>query len=114
MKMTKHFLKKKDNLWVLYNGKEYVVGLTKEAQEDLGEITFASVPKIGQTFTRGDTLFEVEAEKAINEFASPLTGTISSVNEKIDTTIDTLNDEDEMNAWVVSFKDVDAAQFEQL
>ncbi|EAC3854940.1 glycine cleavage system protein H, partial [Listeria monocytogenes] len=33
---------------------------------------------------------------------------------KIDQSIDTLNDEDEMNAWLVSFKEVDPSQFEAL
>ena len=41
-------LKKKDNLWILFNGSEYVVGLTSEAQEELGEITFIDLPREGQ------------------------------------------------------------------
>lgn len=112
--MEKTCLKKKDNLWVLFNGVEYVIGLTKEAQDDLGKITFASVPKVGQTFAQGDTLVELEAEKAVNEYLSPLTGVVSSVNEKIDEDVDVLNDEDELNAWIISLKDVDVAQFDAL
>ncbi|EOT30492.1 glycine cleavage system protein H [Enterococcus saccharolyticus] len=112
--MEKACLKKKDNLWVLFNGTEYVVGLTKEAQDDLGKITFASVPKVGQTFTQGETLIELEAEKAVNEYISPLTGVVSSVNEKIDEDVDVLNDDDELNAWIISLKDVDATQFDAL
>lgn len=112
--MEKACLKKKDNLWVLFNGTEYVVGLTKEAQDDLGKITFASVPKVGQKFTQGDTLIELEAEKAVNEYISPLTGVVSSVNEKIDEDVDVLNDDDELNAWIISLKDVDATQFDAL
>ena len=45
--MEKKCLRKKDNLWVLFNGKEYCVGLTKEAQEELGAVTFASIQKAG-------------------------------------------------------------------
>ncbi len=112
--MEKQCLKKTENLWVLFNGKEYVIGLTKEAQDDLGKVTFASVPKAGQTFAQGDTLIELEAEKAVSEFVSPLAGMVSSVNEKIDQDVDVLNDEDEMNAWIVSLKDVDHAAFEAL
>ena len=112
--MKKTCLKKKDNLWILFNGVEYVIGLTKEAQDDLGKITFASVPKVGQTFAQGDTLVELEAEKAVNEYLSPLTGVVSSVNEKIDEDVDILNDEDELNAWIISLKDVDVAQFDAL
>ncbi|MGM0125716.1 glycine cleavage H-protein [Enterococcus sp. AZ194] len=107
-------LKRKDNLWILFNGKEYCVGLTKDAQEELGTITFVSLPKVGQSFKQGEALAEVEAEKAVNEFPSPLTGVISSVNEKIDADINVLNDEDEMVAWLVSFKEVDSAAFDQL
>ncbi len=112
--MAGKHLKKKDNLWILFNGKEYCVGLTKEAQDDLGEITFANLPKIGKAYQAGDALVEVEAEKAVTEFASPLSGTVSSVNEKISENIAVLNDEDEMTAWLLSFKDVDAAEFDAL
>lgn len=112
--MEKKCLRKKDNLWVLFNGKEYCVGLTKEAQVELGAVTFASIQKAGTALKQGETLVELEAEKAVSEFPSPLTGVISSVNEKIDQSIDTLNDEDEMNAWLVSFKEVDPSQFEAL
>lgn len=112
--MEKTCLKKKDNLWILFNGVEYVIGLTKEAQDDLGKITFASVPKVGQTFAQGDTLVELEAEKAVNEYLSPLTGVVSSVNEKIDEDVDVLNDEDELNAWMISLKNVDVTQFDAL
>ncbi len=38
---------------------------------------------------------------------APLTGTVSSVNDKIGEDINILNDSDEMNAWILSFKDVD-------
>ncbi|WP_430610236.1 glycine cleavage system protein H [Enterococcus sp. DIV0876] len=112
--MEKRCLRKKDNLWILFNGNEYCVGLTKEAQEELGAISFASIQKAGTALKQGDTLVELEAEKAVSEFTSPLTGVISSINEKIDQSIDILNDEDEMNAWLVSFKDVDPSQFEAL
>ncbi|WP_313539224.1 glycine cleavage system protein H [Enterococcus sp.] len=112
--MEKRCLRKKDNLWILFNGKEYCVGLTKEAQEELGAITFASIQKVGTALQQGDTLVELEAEKAVSELTSPITGVISSINEKIDQSIDILNDEDEMNAWLVSFKDVDPSQFDAL
>lgn len=112
--MEKRCLKKVDNLWILFNGKEYCVGLTKEAQDELGNVTFATLPTVGKQVNVGDTLLEVEAEKAVNEFVSPLAGVISSVNEKISNDIDMLNDEDEMNTWFLSLKDVQATDFEAI
>ena len=81
--MAGKHLKKKDNLWILFNGKEYCVGLTNEAQEELGDITFANLPKAGQSL-------------------------------KKDEDINILNDSDEMNAWILSFKDVDPKEFDEL
>lgn len=106
--------KKKDNLWILFNGKEYVIGLTQEASEELGAITYASLPKVNQKMTAGEMLVELEAEKAVSEFTCPLAGVISSINEKIDTQNNDYNDNDEMNDWLVSLKDVDPADFEKL
>lgn len=112
--MKKECLKKTDNLWVLHNGEEYVIGLTNKAQNDLGKISFASVPKVGQMYNKGETLIELEAEKATSELDSPLTGTVASVNEKIAEDVDVLNDEDELNAWVLSLNDVEENEFEAL
>lgn len=112
--MEKKCLKKKDNLWILFNGKEYCVGLTKEAQDELGTVTFATLPVTGKRVTVGDTLLEVEAEKAVNEFVSPLAGVISSINEEIERNSAILNDEDEMKAWILSLKEVNPADFDAL
>ncbi|HIZ53684.1 MAG TPA: glycine cleavage system protein H [Candidatus Enterococcus avicola] len=112
--MKQTCLKRKDNLWILFNGSEYVIGLTNEAQEELGDITFADLPIVNQEVKQGEILLEVEAEKAVNEFSSPLTGVISSVNEKIDADIIVLNDSDEMNAWLISLKNVSEEEFQAL
>ena len=52
--MAGKHLKKKDNLWILFNGKEYCVGLTNEAQKELGDITFANLSKAGQAYQIGE------------------------------------------------------------
>ena len=98
--MKQTCLKRKDNLWILFNGSEYVIGLTNEAQEELGDITFADLPIVNQEVKQGEILLEVEAEKA--------------VNEKIDADITVLNDSDEMNAWLISLKNVSEEEFQAL
>ncbi len=108
--MGTNYLKQKNDLWVLYNGKEYCVGLTKKAQDDLGKITFATLPKVGEKIEQGQAILEVEAEKAVCEFPSPISGVVSSINEQLAD----FNHEDEMQAWVLSFKEVDPTEFEAL
>lgn len=107
-------MKEKDGLWILHNGKEYTIGLTGTAQGELGHVSYINLPKIGQNVKQGDSLLELEAEKAVSEFVSPLSGTISSINEKLDEGTDVLDSADEMDAWILSFKDVPDEEFEKL
>lgn len=108
------YLKKNDGLWILHNDKDFCMGLTEEMAETLGEVTFISLPKIGQKVTAGEPLLEIEAEKAVQEFKSPLTGVVSSISEKVVADPKALNAKDEMDAWILSLREVDAAEFEKL
>ncbi len=57
-------MKKNDQLWILPMEAEYSIGLTTEAQEELGKITFATFPKAGQTLAKGEPLIEVRSRKS--------------------------------------------------
>lgn len=102
-----------DNLWLLKTAEGYKVGLTNEAQEDLGNITFATMPKVGQELKKGDSLIELEAEKAVSEFSAPISGKIVAINEAAEQDPSTLDDTDQTNAWIAIFTDVDEAELKQ-
>ena len=99
-------MKQIDQLWILPTEAGYKIGLTAEAQEDLGKITFATFPKVGQTLAKGDSLIELEAEKAVSEFSSPLSGKVVAINEP--------SALDEENAWIAVLADVEPTEFENL
>lgn len=63
---------------------------------------------------KDEFLIEVEVEKVVNEFVSLLMGIVFFVNDKIGEDINILNDLDEMNVWILSFKDVDLKEFDEL
>ena len=90
-------MKQIDQLWILPTEAGYKIGLTAEAQEDLGKITFAT--------------FELEAEKAVSEFSSPLSGKVVAINEAADQEPSAL---DEENAWIAVLADVEPTEFENL
>ena len=101
-------MKQIDQLWILPTEAGYKIGLTAEAQEDLGKITFATFPKVGQTLAKGDSLIELEAEKAVS---SPLSGKVVAINEAADQEPSAL---DEENAWIAVLADVEPTEFENL
>lgn len=108
------YLKKHEGLWILHNDKDYCIGLTAEQAEALGEMTFISLPKIGQAVKAGEPLLEIEAEKAVQEFKSPLTGVVSSINEKVSADPKALDTKDELDDWILSLREVDVNEFENL
>ncbi|MBO0446970.1 glycine cleavage system protein H [Enterococcus ureilyticus] len=101
-----------DSLWVLKTAEGYKIGLTNNAQEDLGTITFATMPKVGQRLVKGDSLIELEAEKAVSEFSSPISGTISAINVAAEQDPSVLNDADQTKAWIAVLTDVDGTELQ--
>lgn len=71
-----------ENLWIKEENGEMIVGLTEVAQDDLGSISFAMLPKVGKEVTKGDSVVELEAEKAVVEYETPISGTITAINEE--------------------------------
>jgi len=72
-----------DHIWVLEMGQTVRIGLSDYAQEQLGEILSAALGEVGKFLEQGDAFGEVESQKTVVELASPVTGTIRSVNEAL-------------------------------
>lgn len=107
--MTKN-VKVVDGLWVLKTAEGYKVGLTSDVQEELGNISFVSMPKLGQKIKKGEPFIELEAEKSVSDFNSPLSGTISVVNEAAEKNPSLLDDEEQTNAWIAIFTEIEESE----
>lgn len=107
-------IKMMDDLWILPTTEGYKIGLTNQAQEELGAITFATFPKVGQHLSKGASLIEVEAEKAVSEFVLPISGTILAVNEAAVADPSVLDAKEQTQAWVAILSEVDEAELAQL
>ncbi|MTV82526.1 glycine cleavage system protein H [Secundilactobacillus folii] len=81
------------------------IGLTKAGQDELGSIKFAHLPSVGDNVTAGKTLISVEAEKAVSDINSPVTGEVVAVNPQLDNDFDALNSEEEADAWLADIKE---------
>ncbi|GAK47944.1 glycine cleavage system H-protein [Secundilactobacillus oryzae JCM 18671] len=80
------------------------VGLTKAGQDELGNVTFAKLPSVGDQVEKGATLISLEAEKAVSDIESPVTGSVTAVNPKLEDDVEALNSENEADAWLVEIK----------
>ena len=69
--------------WVAVDGDTVTVGITDYAAEALGDVVFVDVPEVGSDVSAGSAIGEVESTKSVSDLFSPVTGTVSEVNEAI-------------------------------
>lgn len=81
----------KSHEWVLLEGETATVGITDYAQGSLGDIVFVELPKIGQEIQAGSTFGSVESVKAVSDLYSPVTGSVSAINEALNDAPETIN-----------------------
>lgn len=81
----------KSHEWVLLEGNTATVGITDYAQGSLGDIVFVELPKIGQEIQAGSTFGSVESVKAVSDLYSPVTGSVSAINEALNDAPETIN-----------------------
>lgn len=66
--------------WIRVDGSTATVGITKYAQEQLGDLVFVELPKTGATLSKGGSCVVVESVKAASDVYAPADGTVTEVN----------------------------------
>lgn len=70
--------------WVQFTPEHTVrVGITDFAQQSLGSLVFVNLPQVGDRLTAGASLGDVESVKSVSEILSPVSGTVTAVNEAL-------------------------------
>ena len=90
----------KEHEWLKVDGNTGTIGITDHAQESLGDIVFVELPKVGTEITAGKTFGTVESVKAVSDLFAPVSGTVTEVNEALNTSPEQVN-KDAHGAWMV-------------
>lgn len=113
-KMEEFIMKKMtEQLWVLQEADQYIIGMTPYLQEEAGDVSYVNIANIGE-IEADDTLLNLEASKAAIEVPSPLSGKIVKINEVAIDNPALLNSEDANENWIAVLTDVDASEFDAL
>ena len=62
---------------------EVLVGITSHAQEELRDVVFVELPKVGRAVKQGEAAAVIESVKAAFDIYAPVSGTISRVNDAV-------------------------------
>jgi len=104
----------KDHEYVRLDGGTAIVGISNHAQEQLGDIVFVELPAIGAEFKKGDEVAVVESVKAASEIYAPVSGTVTEVNEVLNTDPGLVNSDPEKDGWMFKLEIDGTAEFDAL
>jgi glycine cleavage system H protein len=103
----------REHEWISVEGTIGSIGITDYAQNSLGDIVYVDAPKVGDTVTANATFGSVESVKAVSDLYSPVSGTVTAVNETLKTEPDKIN-QDAHDTWIIKVELSDPGQVADL
>jgi glycine cleavage system H protein len=104
----------KDHEWILVDGDSGTIGITDHAQEELGDIVYVELPKVGAKLEQSSSFGSVESVKAVSDIYCPVSGEVAEVNQALAESPEKVNDEPYGNGWLIKLKLTSPAQVDQL
>src|ERR1043165_5950264 len=94
----------KEHEWILVEGDTGTVGITDHAQQELGDIVYVDLPKVGTRVEQKKSLGSVESVKAVSDIYAPISGEILEINTILADAPEKLNEDPHGAAWLVKIR----------
>jgi glycine cleavage system H protein len=92
----------KNDEWVRVEGDTGTVGITDYAQEELSDVVFVEIiSQEGESLNQGDPCATVESVKAASDVYSPVSGTVTTINESLPDSPEVVNSDPYGDAWML-------------
>jgi glycine cleavage system H protein len=104
----------KQHEWVDVKGDAATIGITDYAQQELGDVVFVELPKLGASVTAGKSFGTVESVKAVSEIYSPVSGEVVESNAALHDTPEKINSDPHGAAWLVKVRVANPAELKDL
>jgi glycine cleavage system H protein len=104
----------KDHEWIRTEGTEAYIGITEFAQQELGDIVYIDINKVGVEIGAEEVFGTVEAVKTVSDLFMPVTATILEVNKKLDSQPELVNSDPYGDGWIIKVALTDASAVDGL
>ena len=101
MKLLQELKYVESHEWVRIEENKAYVGITDYAQDQLGDIVYVEIPKVGTVVEAGDQFIVLESVKAASDVYAPVSGTVVEVNDELEDNPALIN-ESAYDAWIVA------------
>ena len=105
----------KDHAWVKVQDEDLVtIGITDFAQEQLGDLVYVELPKVGHEFIRGDNISVIESVKSASDLVAPVSGEIVEVNDRLEDDPELVSENSMGEDWFIKVKLSNPSELDEL
>ena len=104
----------KTHEWLRLDGADGTVGITDHAQAELTDVVYVELPKAGAQVTAQQQVCVVESVKAASDIYSPVSGTITAVNDALSSNPALINTDPFGEGWIFKIKIEAGEEIEEL
>jgi glycine cleavage system H protein len=104
----------KEHEWAKVEGDRARIGITAFAQEQLGDVVFVELPKVGAKVAVTKAFGVVESVKAVSDLFAPVTGEIVEANAELTKKPETVNTDPYGQGWMIVVKMADRKELDAL
>ena len=104
----------KEHEWARVEGNRVTVGITDFAQEELGDVVYVELPKVGSVVEAMGTFGVVESVKAVSDLYAPVSGTVVEVNTRLEERPELVNHSPYGDGWMIVLQPSDPSELQQL
>ncbi len=90
--------------WVRMDGDIATIGISKHAEEELGDVALLLPPEPGRVLQAGEKLGEIESIKAVSDLYAPVGGEVTEVNPLLADAPETVNNDPYGDGWMLKIK----------
>ena len=94
----------KEHEWIKIDGSVGTIGITDYAQQELGDVVFAELPKVGAQVKAGQSFGTIESVKAVSEIYTPVSGEVAEINSALVDSPEKVNKDPHGSAWLVKIR----------
>ena len=100
--------------WVRLEGELAVIGVSDYAQQQLSDVMWVELPRIGFVVAAGDPIVVIESVKASGDAYSPISGEVVEVNMALEARSDLINQDPYGRAWLAKLRPSRPAELTEL
>ncbi len=104
----------REHEWVRLTEEVATVGITDFAQDQLGDIVYLELPRLGTTIEQFGKAGEIESVKSVSELFTPVGGEIIELNQAALDSPEIVNKSPYGDGWLYRLRIADAAQLDKL